>query len=61
MPLLHRILMRLGIAWLALVGIGTAIAIPLADAPVWQPMLVGAFCATPSAISFALAWVFKPA
>ncbi len=59
--MLHRILMRLGVAWLVLVAIGTAIALPLnSDRPAIA-LMVGAVCCLPALLIFALAWVFKPA
>ncbi len=60
MPLIYRILNRLGFAWLGLVAIGTLIAIPFSEGQRLMALAVGAACATPALLAFALAWVFKP-
>lgn len=61
MALLHRILIRLGIAWLVLVVIGTLIGLPIAEKGQRLVVLgVGAVCTIPSVLAFALAWVVKP-
>lgn len=61
MPLLYRILIRLGVAWIALVAAGTVIGLVAAESGQHLIVLgVGSLIASLAIIAFALAWVFKP-